>query len=247
MRYASAGFVQCARANGFEQGARVYELVLVSMGFCAVHVHKSFMQCACATSSCPCSVLVWNQYGSWAGACMNELVCESVCFCARVWERVKRSSCVRTSTSVRYSPQGVCPMCFSARAGACVVELMCASLYIYTVRAHKDFVLLCFCTRVRERVQMNSSARVCTSVRFEPTRVLYNVLGLAQQDFVQRASVLMREHVQISSCTRACKSVRREPMRALCFCAGACTSVRCEPTRALCNVLLSSCLCNVLV
>ena len=162
--------MQCARANGFEQGARVHELVRISVGFCAVHAHKSFMQCACATSSCPCSVFVWNQYGSWAGACLNELVCEGVCFCIRVWERVQRSSCVRTSTCVRYSPLGLCPMCFCARAGACVNELMRVSLYICTVRAHKDFVLLCFCARVREDVQRSSSARFCTSVWRKPTK-----------------------------------------------------------------------------
>ena len=70
--------------NGFEQGARVQELVRVSEGFCAVRAHKISVQCAYAMSSCPCSVLVWNRYGLWAEACGNELVCERVCFCARV-------------------------------------------------------------------------------------------------------------------------------------------------------------------
>ena len=45
-------------------------------------------------------------------------------------------------------PPGLCTMCFCARAGTCVDELMYASLYICTVRAHQDFVLLCFCIRL---------------------------------------------------------------------------------------------------
>ena len=93
MRYTSTGFVQCARANEFEQGARVHELVRVSVGFCAVHAHKSFVQYACAMSSYPCRVLVWNQYGSWAGACANELVCERVCFYTRAWECAEKLMC----------------------------------------------------------------------------------------------------------------------------------------------------------
>ena len=60
MRYAPIGFVQCARANGFEQGARVHELVRVSVDSYAVHAHESVVQCASAVSSCPCSVLVLN-------------------------------------------------------------------------------------------------------------------------------------------------------------------------------------------
>ena len=80
LRYASTGFVQCARADGFAQGARGHEIVRVSVGFCAVRALKSFVQCARAMSSCPCSVLVWDQYDSWAGACANEVVCESVRF-----------------------------------------------------------------------------------------------------------------------------------------------------------------------
>ena len=80
LRYASTGFVQCARANGFEQGTCVHEIVRVSVGFCAVRALKSFVQCASAVSSCPCSVLVWDQYDSWAGACANEVMCESVRF-----------------------------------------------------------------------------------------------------------------------------------------------------------------------
>ena len=64
MRYAPTGFVQYVRANGFEQGACVHELVRVSVDFYAVHADQSFVQCASAVSSGPCSVLVWDQYGS---------------------------------------------------------------------------------------------------------------------------------------------------------------------------------------
>ena len=90
-------------------------------------------------------------------------------------------------------------------AGGCADELKCESLYVCTVRAHKDFV------------------------RCEPTRASYNVLVLAHQGFVQCASVLVRERVQINSCARACTSVRCEPTRALCFCAGGCADeLMCE-------------------
>ena len=37
-------------------------------------------------------------------ACSSVLVCESLFFCARVWERMQKSSCARACTSVRCSP-----------------------------------------------------------------------------------------------------------------------------------------------
>ena len=64
LQYMSTGFVQCARANRFEQGAHVNELVRASVGFCAVRAPERFVQCASAMSSCPCSVHVWDQYCS---------------------------------------------------------------------------------------------------------------------------------------------------------------------------------------
>ena len=145
MRYASTDFVQCARANIFEQRARVHELVRVSMGFHAVRTHESFVQCASAMSSCPCSVLVWDQYdGSRAGACAHEvvgfvLVCGSVYRGAHVLESVPQYGS-RTP--------GICTIYFCARTGTGVDELMYASLYVCTVRVHQGFVLLCFCVRL---------------------------------------------------------------------------------------------------
>ena len=75
VRYASTGFVQCACENGFEQGSRVNEIVRVNVGFYAVHAHERFVQCVSTMSLCPCSVLVWDQHGSWAGACESEVMC----------------------------------------------------------------------------------------------------------------------------------------------------------------------------
>ena len=63
---------------GLSEG-RAHELVHVSVGFYAVRAHESFVQCASAMSSCPCSVLVGDQYGSWMGACANEVV--ALCSC----------------------------------------------------------------------------------------------------------------------------------------------------------------------
>ena len=74
VRYASTGFVLCARSNRFEQGTRVHEIVHVSVVFCVVRAHEHFVQCAGTMSSCPCNNLVWDQYGSWAGAFENEVV-----------------------------------------------------------------------------------------------------------------------------------------------------------------------------
>ena len=74
------------------------------------------------------------------------------------------SSCARACTSVWCEPTralrvanpqgiyaicwcsrtGLRTMCFCARERACADELMCESLYICTVRAHKGFVLLYF-------------------------------------------------------------------------------------------------------
>ena len=75
-------------------------------------------------------------------------------------------------------------MLLCSRAGGCENELMCESLYVCTVQAHKGFV------------------------RCEPTRALYDVLVLAHQGFVQCASVFVRERVQMSLCVRTCTSVR---------------------------------------
>ena len=108
----STGFVQCTRANRFEQGARAHELVRVSVGFCAVRAHKSFVQCACTMSSCPRGVLVWNQYSSWVEdvqmswcvrACASVLVCESVYRGAHVREPVPLYG---------VGPPGLCTMFF---------------------------------------------------------------------------------------------------------------------------------------
>ena len=152
--------------------------------------------------------------------CASVLVYGSVCRGANVREPVPLYGA---------RPPGLCTMCFCAHAGACVDELMCETLYICTVRAHKSFVLLCSrAGRCTNELRCESSY-VCTVrahigfVRCEPTRILYNVLVLAHQGFVQCTSVLVRKRVQMSSRTRAC------------------TSVRCEPTRALYNVILSSC------
>ena len=158
---------------------------------------------------------------------------------ARGRENVQISSCVRSSASVRVRgsvcrrphvresvplygarPPGLCTICFCARAGACVDESMCVSLYICTVRAHKGFVLL------GSRAEGCADELKCESlyvftmrahegfVRCEPIRALYNVLVLAHQGCIQCASVFVRERVQMGSCTKACISVRYEPTRA---------------------------------
>ena len=146
------------------------EIVRVSVGFCAVRAHERFVQCASVMSSCRCSVLVWNQCGSWAGACENEVVgfmleCRSVYRGAHVQESVPQYG-------VR--PPGLCIMSFRARAGTCVDELMYTSLYICTVRAQRGFV------------------------RCEPTRAVYRMLVLAHQAFEPSAYVLVWERVQMS-------------------------------------------------
>ena len=53
MRCASTGFLQCACTNEFERGARVDELMRVSVGFCVARAHKGFVQCACADELMP--------------------------------------------------------------------------------------------------------------------------------------------------------------------------------------------------
>ena len=90
------------------------------------------------------------------------------------------------------SPQRLwAPVLLCSRAGGCADELKCESLYVCTVRAHKSFVW-CKPTKafynvlvlahqdfvqyasmlVRERMQMSSCTRACTSVRYDPTRAL---------------------------------------------------------------------------
>ena len=135
--------MQCARANGFKQGARVHELLCVNMDFCAVRAHESFVQCASAMSSRLCNVLIWDQYGSWAGACTNKVVCFVIVY-GSVYRRAHAQESV-PQYGVR--PPGLCTMCICARAGTCVDELMCASLCICTVRVHQGFVLLCSSVR----------------------------------------------------------------------------------------------------
>ena len=112
--------MQCARANGFEQGTCVHEIVRVSVGFCAVRALKSFVQCASAVSSCPCSVLVWDQYDSWAGACANEVMCESVRFVLMCGSVYREGLMYRVSTPVRCSPtQALYNVLLCSRGSVC--------------------------------------------------------------------------------------------------------------------------------
>ena len=118
------------------------------------------------------------------------------------------------------NPQGLCDsVLLCSRGGGCADELKCESLYVCTMRAQKDFVR-CEPTRalysvlvlahqgfvqstyvlVRERVQMSSCTRACTSVGYKPTSDLCFCAG----------------GVQMSSCEEACIYVRYEPTKALC-------------------------------
>ena len=110
---------------------------------------------------------------------------------------------------------------------------------------------------------MSSCARVCTSVRCEPTRALcmcvrlygaipksfmrceptralYSVLVLSRQGFVPSAYVLVRERVQMNESV----PLYGASPQGLCACFYVCTVraqkafVRCEPTRALYSVLV---------
>ena len=170
--YASTDFVQYARANGFEQGARVYEVVCVSVGFCAVRTHESLVQCACAMNSCPCRFQCRTSTARGREH-VRMSSCMRVCGFVLVCGSVRRGARVRESGSLYGDhPPGLYTLCFCARAGACVDEIKCASLYICTVRANKGFVLLCFCACILEDIQMNSSARACTSEGSDPIRAL---------------------------------------------------------------------------
>ena len=154
-----------------------------------------------------------------------------------MWECVQRSSCARVSTSVYgASSPGLCTMCFYGQAGACVDELMRASLYICTVRAHKGFVILCLCLRLY-------------GARSKGLCVMRTHTG-----FIQCAGARPPELCTKCLCAcagacadeRVCTHVRCEPTKASCFCSSVyvCTVraqkgfVRCEPIRDFYSVLV---------
>ena len=92
---------------------QVQVIVRESVGFCATRAHERFVQCASAMSSCPCTVLVWDKYGSWAGACENETACSVL-----VRGSVYRGVHVRESEP-QYGPRP---------------PGLCTSMYVCTVR-----------------------------------------------------------------------------------------------------------------
>ena len=194
------------------------EIVRVSVGFCAVRAHERFVQCASAMSSCPCSVLVWDQCGSWAGACENEVVgfmleCRSVYRGAPVRESVPQYG-VRPPRSLYHVLPCSC-------GNVCRLAHVHGSVHLYgarpkrlcAVRTHKGFMpcagarppgfsTKCLCARVGTC----ANEQACTSV----VRAYKGVVLL-------------------------CACVRCEPIQGL-------YTVRwCSPTRALYQVLTCSC------
>ena len=155
-----------------------------------------------------CSELVPVQYGSWAGACGNDIAC-SVLACGSVYRVVP----VRESVP-QYSPRP---------------PGLCISVYVCTVQTPKDVVQCAgarppgLCTSV-----YFSTVRAQTGfVRCEPTRALYCVLVLAHRALYP---------VLMCSCgfvrpelTRACASV---------YGTSPTSFARCEPTKALYSVLV---------
>ena len=119
---------------------------------------------------CECRELV--QYGSWTGACDNEIAC-SVLVCGSVYRGVH----VRESVP-QYGPRppGLCTSCTSAQCEPS------RALYSVLVLAPQGFVLL------------------CTSVRHEPKRALcganlqgrYTVCWYSPTNFVPSAYELVR-------------------------------------------------------
>ena len=119
---------------------QVHVIVRVSVGFSLMRALKHFVQFASAVSSCPCSVLVWDQYGSWAGACDNETTC-SVLVCGNVY----RGAHVRESVPQHGPrPPGLCTSVYVCIERTRKGFIQCAdarppglytSVYVSTVRA----------------------------------------------------------------------------------------------------------------
>ena len=138
--------------------------------------------------------------------------------CARVWERVSRSSCTRVSTSVWSPPPG-----------------LHTPEYVCTVRTHKGFIQCAGCSPP-------SFVLLCTSVRCEPKRALCGANAQGRYTVCWYSPIRALYPVLMCSCG----SVRSEPARALCFCVwcepqGLYTVCWCSPPRALHPVLMCSC------
>ena len=175
---------------------------------------------------CECGELV--QYGSWAGACDNEIACSVLAY-------VSVYRCVRVRESVpQYGPRP---------------PGLCTSVYFRAVRAYKDFVLRCtvrapraFCAvRAYKGFIQRAPGLVllCTVralARCEPTKALRFCVPYERQElcavraykgFVPLCTVRAPRALRGASLQRFCASV---------CCKSFTSFVRCEPTKAFYRV-----------